>query len=156
VKVLFLTLICAVTLATIVVAQSDLKLKIGAKLPHKYLPREDEEERRIATNTSQSRPFIEKAIAGVKYTIAYDEQTRKIRYIHTLDRAFRTKNGLHVGSNIEVTREEIHSFGGWYTFAGTTPDGWQIISAKDESSLGEWKEGETKTITIGGFSKGGN
>jgi hypothetical protein len=63
---------------------------------------------------------------------------------------------LHVGSNIGVTREQVHSFGGWYTFAGTTPDGWQIISTKDESSLGEWKVGETKTITIGGFSKGGN
>jgi len=155
-KVLFVSLICSVAFATTVVAQSDIKLKIGAKLPYKYLPREDKEERRIATHPSQSRPFIENTIAGVKYTIAFDEETRKIRYIHTMDRAFRTTNGLHVGSKIEVTQEQIHSFGGWYTFAGTTPDGWQIISAKDEASLGEWKEGQTKTIIIGGFSKGGN
>jgi hypothetical protein len=61
-KVLFLTLICAIALATTVVAQPDIKLKIGAKLPHKYLPGEEEEERRIATHPSQSRPFIEKTI----------------------------------------------------------------------------------------------
>jgi hypothetical protein len=155
-KVLFLSLICTVAFVTTVAAQSDITLKIGAKLPKVYLPREDEEERRIAIHPSESRPFIEKVIDGVKYTIAFDEETRKIRYIHTMDRDFRTKNGLCIGAKIEVTREQIHSFGGWYTFAGTTPDGWQIISAEDEEALGEWKEGKAKTITIGGFSKSGN
>ncbi|MBK8464469.1 MAG: hypothetical protein IPL32_01435 [Chloracidobacterium sp.] len=155
-KVLFLSLICLVAFTAAVVAQSDLKLKIGAKIPYQYLPTEDETAPYIATHPSQFRPFIKKTIAGVTYTVAYDEESRKIRYIHTIDRTFRTKSGLSVGSKIVVTQKQVYSFGGWYTFAGKTSDGWQIISAEDETSLGEWKQGETKTITIGGFSKGGN
>jgi hypothetical protein len=152
-KVLVSFVVCVVALTSVGVAQSDIKLKIGAKLPRQYVL---EFAGQIATHPSQFRPFIKETIAHVKYTIAFDEENRKIRYIHTVDRAFRTANGLHVGSEIKVTRKQLHSFGDWYTFAGTTPDGWQIISAETEASLGEWKESERKTVTIGGFSKGGN
>jgi len=152
-KVLCSIVVCVIAFASIGVAQSDIKLKVGAKLPRKYVL---ESEGQMATHPSQFRPFIKKTIARVKYTIAFDQENRKILYIHTLDKAFRTANGLHVGSKIKVTRKQIRSFGGWYTFAGSTPDGWQIISAESEASLGGWKESERKTITIGGFSKGGN
>lgn len=153
-KVLAALIVCLVSISSIAVAQSDIKLKIGAKLPRRYVL--ESEGHLMATHPSQLRPFVEKTIARVKYAIAFDQDNRQIRYIHTVDRAFRTANGLRVGSQIKVTRKQIHSVGGWYTFAGTTPDGWQIISAQDEASLGEWKESERKTISIGGFSKGGN
>ena len=150
-KVVCSFVVCLIALASVAVAQSDIKLKVGAKLPRKYVL---ESEGQMATHPSQFRPFIKKTIARVQYTIAFDEENRKIRYIHTLDRAFRTANGLHVGSKIQVSQKQLNSFGGWYTFAGTTPDGWQIISAETAASLGEWKENERKMITIGGFSKG--
>ena len=108
-KVLCSIVVCVIAFASIGVAQSDIKLKVGAKLPRKYAL---ESEGQMATHPSQLRPFIKKTIARVKYTIAFDEENRKIRYIHTVDRAFRTANGLHIGSKIKVTRKQVHSFGG--------------------------------------------
>src|SRR5215831_12840125 len=74
-------------------AQCNIKLKIGARLPVKCLPTEDEGDKLVATHPSQSRPFIDRVVGGVKYTIAFDEETHHIKYIHTIDRAFRTANG---------------------------------------------------------------
>lgn len=155
-KSLLFVLICTVAFSTATVAQCKIHLRIGAKVPAKCLPSEDEDTRYVATHPSQSRPFIERIVAGVKYTIAFDEETHHIKYIHTSDRAFRTANRLRIGSQIKVTRKHITGgYGGWYTFAGRTPDGWDIIVA-DEASLNDWKDGETRSVTIGGFKKGGN
>ena len=92
----------------------------------------------------------------MKYTIAFDEETHHIKYIHTSDSAFRTANRLRIGTQIKVTQKQITGgYGGWYTFAGRTPDGWDII-VEDIALLNDWKEGETRSVTIGGFKKGGN
>ena len=152
-RALLLVLICIVALSPVAVAQSKLSLRVGAKIPTKYLPSEDEDTNYVATHPSQFRPFIERTIAGVKYTIAFDEDTHRIKYIHTTDRAFRTAHGLRVGSQITVARKQITGgFGGWYTCAGRTSEGWDIIVA----DLSDWKEGATRMVVIGGFKKGGN
>lgn len=154
-KSLFLATIFGVMLSGTAVAQCKLQLKIGAKISAKCLPNKDEALDRVATAPSQSRPFIKLKIAGVQYTVAFDEETRRIKYIHTSDRTFRTVNGLQAGSQIKVTQEQLtDGFGGWYTFAGQTPDGWDVIVGTD--LLNDWKKGEVRTLTIGGFKKGGN
>jgi len=154
-KSLLLAVVCIAAYSAAAIAQCNIKLKIGARLPVKCLPTEDEDEKRIATHPSQSRPFIERMVGGVKYIIAFDEETHRIKFIHTIDRAFRTANGLRPGSEIKVPLKQITGgYGGWYTFAGRAPDGWDIII--DDLSLNDWKEGETRTVIIVGFKKGGN
>ncbi|MFN0109256.1 MAG: hypothetical protein ACKVZH_10425 [Blastocatellia bacterium] len=160
-KSLFLVVFGITALSSTVSAQCKFDLKIGAKIPAKCLPKKSEERKYIATHPSQLRPFIEQKVDGVKYTVAFDEETRRIKYIHTVDRAFRTVNGLQVLSRIEVTKEQITGgFGGWYTFAGQTPDGWDIIVASpllpSDEKKSDWKKDEVKTMTIAGFKKGGN
>ncbi len=152
-KFLLFVLISSVAFSTATVAQCKLHLRIGAKVPVKCLP--DGETRYVATHPSQFRPFIERIVAGVNYTIAFDEENQHIKYIHTIDRAFRTANRLRFGSQIKITRKQITGGYGWYTFAGRTPDGWDIIVA-DIASLNDWKEGEKRSVTIGGFKKGDN
>jgi len=152
-KLALLSLICLLSLAATTVAQSGIKLKIGATLPHRYLPREDDEHPVMASSESQVWPFIEAKVRGVKYIIGFDDGDHRIRFIHTIDRAFRTADGLHVGSKTQVTLDQLNVRHFWYTFAGTTRDGWQIIVADTEESLSNMKAGETRTVTIGGFSK---
>jgi hypothetical protein len=153
-KSLLLALVCIAACSVAAIAQCDIKLKIGAKLPVKCLPTEDEGDKYVATSPSQFRPSVARVIGGVKYTIAFDEETHHIKYIHTIDRAFRTKNGLRVGAQIKVSLNQITGgYGGWYTFAGRAPDGWDIIIGS--GTLDDWKEGETRMVTVGGFKKGG-
>ncbi|HEX5082075.1 MAG TPA: hypothetical protein VFY40_08515 [Blastocatellia bacterium] len=160
-KSLLLVWVCIAACSTATIAQCKITLKIGARLSVKCLPTEDEDHPRIATAPAQSRPFIERVVGGVKYIVAFDEETHRIKFIHTVDRAFRTKNGLRVGYQIRVSRKQITGgCCGWYTLAGQTLDGWDIIIARknilDDEGLNDWKEGEIRTVTIGAFIKGGN
>lgn len=153
-KLLIIVTLWIVMLSTITAAQCKLSPKLGAKIPAKCLPQEDDGQPRIAIAASDSRPFIQGIFRSVRYIVAYDEDTRRIKYIQTLDRVFRTANGLHVGSQIKVTQDQI-SGGccGWYTFAGRTPDGWDIIIPNVDAN--DWKAGETRTVVIAGFKKSG-
>ena len=135
------------------VCQSKIRLKIGAQIPHRYLPGEDDERPRIAASESQSWPFIKTRIAGVEYIIGFDDENHRITLIQTIDREFRAANGLRVGSKIKITREQLNIHRLWYTFAGMTPDGWRIIVADDQKSLDNLKSGETRSVTVGGFLK---
>ena len=73
------------------------------------------------------RPYIERNINGVDYIIAFSRETREIRYITTNDEDFRTANGLHVGSYVEVSRDEISAYPGWEIRAPRTEDGWYPV-----------------------------
>lgn len=152
-KVLFLPLVSIFLFVFVAEAQSDIKLKIGAKLPNKYVTESDGQ---IATHPNTFRPFIKKKIDNVQYTIAFEEKSRKIRFIHTTDKSFQTKNGLRVGSEISLSRNQLSVNPIWYIFAPTTSDGWRPIINASEESLSKLKDNETKTFIIGGFIKGGN
>ena len=161
-KVLFLTLVCLFAFNFVVLAQSNFKLEIGAELPRKYA---DKSKGQMATHPSQFRPFIIKTVAKVRYTIAFEEKSRRIRFIHTVDKNFRTANGLRVGSKITVSKNELSVYPSWYIFAPETSDEWLpivgsdlpiVLNDKIEDSLSNLKDGETKTVTVLGFIKGGN
>ena len=157
-KRLTLFLLCFIAFALQVFAQSDIKLEIGAKLPRKYI---SGKERLTLTAAAQTRPFIEKTIGNVDYIIAFDEKTRKIKYIHTMDEDFRTSSRLKVDDEITFTREELEIFPYWEIRAPATPDGWFPVIASDMPMAGgdfiaKLKKGEKATMTVNGFSKGSN
>lgn len=140
------------------VPQGKIKLEVGAKLNRKYIPKKVTEY--TATHPSQMRPFIKRTVDGVEYIIAYDEKSREIKYIHTTDKNFRTEGGLRVGSEIPLKREQLVVFPSWEIRAPITSGGWYPVVGDDlpigYDVVGALKDGETKMVTIIGFSKGGN
>ena len=141
------------------VPQSDIKLEIGAKLDRKLIPRKIIQI--TATSPGQLRPYIQRTIDGVTYIISFDEKTRKIKYIHTSDKNFRAANGLRVGSNISVAKNEIVSYPGWEIRAPITSDGWYPVVGYDMPKLGgisedTFRKSDTAKLTVVGFSRGGN
>jgi hypothetical protein len=134
-----------------------IKLEVGAKLDRRYIPRKLPGQ--ILTNPAQTRPFIERSVAGIKYLIAFDAKTREIKYINTTDSNFRTAAGLRVDSEIPLTREQLEIFPYWEIRAPKTSDGWYPVVAHDSDLSGfDWrasfKGNETQMFTIEGFSKG--
>lgn len=157
-KILFLTLVYLFAFNLSVVAQSDIKLEIGAKLPRKYI---SSEPRTIAFNTNDSSPYTDVTINDVDYTIAYREKTRKIVYIHTTDKDFHTVNGLQVGLEIAVSYKQLDICPSWEIRAPATQDGWFPVVGIDLPHFGgdyvaRFKDDEVFSVSIGGFSKGGN
>lgn len=136
-----------------------IKLEVGAKLNRKYIPKKITKE--IMTHPSQTRPFIEPSLDGIKYIIAFDPKTRVIKYIHTTDPNFRTANGLRVSTEIPLTRAQLQIIPYWEIRAPVTPDGWYPVVGDDSLLLGFdlesiFKGNETRMVSIVGFSKGGN
>ncbi|HEY5839614.1 MAG TPA: hypothetical protein VIT19_11305 [Pyrinomonadaceae bacterium] len=139
--------------------QRAIKLEIGAKLDRQYIPKKIAEE--IVTSSAQTRPFIKQSVGGVEYIIAFDAKTREIKYLHTTDENFRSKNGLRVGSEIALTRQQLIVIPSWEIRAPITSDGWYPVVGWDIVPLdfdlvGSFKGNETRMVSIDGFSKGGN
>jgi hypothetical protein len=110
-------------------------------------------------------PCVERVFDGIKYQIAYSDETHRVSYVYTNDEKFRTVDGLKVGDSIPVSRKTVRALPRWLAYAPTARDGWQAIvadnllqvklkdgtvldlTAKDESD----KSGEAVIL---GFSKG--
>jgi hypothetical protein len=154
-----LALLSLLLVGLMVLQQAPIKLEIGAKLNRKYIPKKLTKE--IMTHPSQTRPFIEPSLGGVEYIIAFDPKTREIKYIHTIDPNFRTANGLHVSTEIPLTRAQLEIIPYWEIRAPVTPDGWYPVVGQDSHLFGFDLAGsfignETRLVSIVGFSKGGN
>jgi hypothetical protein len=102
----------------------ELRLEIGTMVPKSLIRINPKPHELIMTAPAQMDRLLEYRAAGVKYILGYDEQSRKISYIYTDDRNFRTSSGLHVGSSIQITREQVRAFPGWLAFGPKTEDGW--------------------------------
>ena len=115
----------------------------------------------MRTATNQFRPFIVRTIGKIDYTIAYDENTREIKYIYTEDKDFRTSNGLKVGKEIVFTTRGPAIWYDWEILTDETPDGWYPHVATAGPSAGQafldkLEPGTQLPMNITGFSKGGN
>ncbi|HEX8249075.1 MAG TPA: hypothetical protein VF599_12930 [Pyrinomonadaceae bacterium] len=144
--------------------KNEIPLEIGAKLPAKLVAKNKSRSiNMIFTHTSQMRPFLRKEIKGVDYTIAYDSETREIKYINTKDEDFVTADNLRVGSEIEVKKESFYIIPQIEIRAPATIDGWEPVVGNDAEDIDfkpnfvdKLKDGETTKVKITGFSKGGN
>ncbi len=148
--------------------QSDIKLDIGNKIEKKLLS--DSTNNFILTNQSQFRPYIRINKESVEYTIAYDKDSFEIRYIHTIDKNFRTSKGLTINSKISLKKDEIIIYPCWEIRSTISDNGWypvigfdapNIISKKDTLIMNpltnnSFIASDYGTFKIIGFSKGGN
>lgn len=62
-------------------------------------------EKECRTGADHRDPCTEVAIGGIRYTIAWDAQTKDVTYLFTDDRALVTDSGLSVGSTCRVIED---------------------------------------------------
>jgi hypothetical protein len=116
------------------------------------------------THPAQLDPCFEGVFDGVRYRVAYSDQTKRVSYLYTSDTKFRTADGLQVGGEISVTGQNVRALPGWEIWAPTTSDGWRPIigfnaevKLKDGTLLklsGKHDGSKAGTATIQGFSRG--
>jgi hypothetical protein len=146
--------------------QSNIKLEIGAKLKKKDIPKDSTN--LYMTHPAQLRPYIERNINGVDYVIAYDRESRRIKYIATHDEEFKTADGLKIGSDVEVSEGQVIAYPGWEVRGQATKDGWYPVVGFDGGMMvlaeagnmpmrvAELRPGRKIKVKIISFSKGGN
>ena len=115
------------------------------------------------THSSQLDPCFKHDFGGIKFTVAFNNHTKKISYIATTDQSFRTSDGLRIGSEVDVTSETVKAFPGWIIFAGPTADGWwpmigfaDTVKLKDGAvlRLSNRQGSEKGAAIVQGFAKG--
>jgi hypothetical protein len=149
-------------------AFSDPKIKLepGFVLPSKFTEKKKEKSKDkkkitfdyIATYPNQLRPFFRYRSDGVDYVIAYDKETRQIKYIHTDDKTFKTADGYSVGDCIEIAKDQVIVYPGWIIRGPQTKDSWYPEFGSSITVDGKNIDISKKSgcWTISGFYKGGN
>jgi hypothetical protein len=161
-------LIVALSLVFGIGQKPDLKLEPGSVLPVKSVPKKNR--KMYMTHSAQFRPFIERDVAGIRYVIAYDEQSRVITYISTEDKLFKSADGLRVGGYVEVNNTAVEVYPGWEIRGAEDKEGWQpligfdskmTVLDGDKETILELKRYRLESehplkVKILGFVKGGN
>ena len=125
--------------------EPDIKLEIGSVLKPEFIPRTTNE--LCMTHPGQLRPFIRHETNKVNYVIAYDDETRKIKYIKTNDEDFKTTEGLQVGKYIDVTRDKVRAYPGWEVRGPANKEGWHpVIGFLDKVTI--LREGKEEELNI--------
>lgn len=126
--------------------KEELKLEIGARVPAGELA-EEKGARLYMTSSASLRPFIEREINKVTYVIAYDDKTRKIKYLSTDDPDFKSSQGLKVGDFLEVKGDHVYVMPGWEIRAPGGEDGWEPLIGFN-SELTVWGEHKEVKLTV--------
>jgi hypothetical protein len=155
--VLCLLIVFLLTTSISVGAQSGIRLEINSRLPAKYAKKP---RGLTLTAASQLFPYVEESIKEVEYLIAFDQDTRKIKYIYTDDKDFKSSNGTKVGQEITLKWDDIDVLAYFQLRGPADKDGWQPVVAGTSAFEGDFLErvrNAGKLITeIDGFAKGYN
>lgn len=147
------------------IANSDSKSgeqipEIGDQVNSKWVGRSRE---LCVTHSAQLDPCFEHSFNGIRFTVAYNDGTKKISYVSTMDQKFMTADALRIGSEIDVSSDTVIAFPGWQIFARPSADGWwpvigfaDTVKLKDGTVLKLWnKQGsERGTAVVEAFAKG--
>ena len=138
-------------------AQRDIKLEVDFKLSAKYTKKP---QGLALTAAAQMFPFINVTIKKIDYLIAFDQDSRKIKYIYTDDEDFKDAAGLKVGQEITIEWEDLDILGYFQLRGPADKSGWQPIVGDASAFEGDFLEHVEKAgkliTTIEGFAKGYN
>jgi hypothetical protein len=84
-------------------ARAQLKAlpQLGTPVPAQFIAA-DKKEKRCRTSDDRYDPCTEIEIRDVRYTIAWDQQSKDVTYLFTDDHHVVTDNGLAVGNSLRV------------------------------------------------------
>ena len=147
----------------IAVGQAD----VGLRLKSAQVPKGNTNE--CAATPSQTYACVQDlTLNGVRFSVVgYAPQTLRIEYLLTFDKHFITKDGLRVGSLVEIAEDKLLSIRGWHIYGPKTKDGWHIIvgssltedkvQAADGSTVDPSKPvaGRVHLFEVVGLEKGG-
>jgi hypothetical protein len=108
-----------------------------------------------ATAASQAYPCFETSIDGVNFTIAFDDESGRVKYVATSDPGFKTADGYKVGDEIEFPRCLLQVSPYFAVYGPATWDGWRPILSFNLGAVlsGKIPDGDPIKSEIGGFSK---
>ena len=154
-RLIFLTCVFALWLARTAEAESPVPSppRIAVKAlpkPCDILKVDVETSVRFASSPSQTWPSYEVEVGGIVYVLGVDKNKR-VRFIHTIARQFRTPEGVEIGwtyDRLQKTfKREATCERGWACFV-RLPSGWTASFMKFSGSV-EPKE------TVGSFFQRG-
>ena len=148
-RLLFIAILAVATLHS---ALSEQPPSLGTKFKKSW--KAGKEQTLCMTGSSQLDPCVALAFDGIKYQIAYREETHRVTYVYTSDEKFRTVDGLKVGDEIPVSRETVRALPGWLAFAATTRDGWRPVVGYDGLQI-KLKNGTVLDLTGSGATQSG-
>jgi hypothetical protein len=125
-------------------AFSEQPPNIGAKFNKSW--KKGKQSNLCMTSSAQIDPCVDLVVDGIKYQIAYREETHRVTYVYTSDEKFRTIDGLKVGGSIPVSRETVRGQPGWQSYAATTRDGWCPVVGYDGLQI-KLKDGTVLDLT---------
>lgn len=106
--------------------------RIGEKLDRRTVANANKQRLLCATSPAQLDPCFERVYGGVRFTVAYRDETKRVSYIYTVDEDFRTVEGMKVLDQIPVSTDSVRAWPGWLVEAQPTVDGWApIVSGPD-------------------------
>lgn len=136
-------------------------LKIGHDLPFSLINSASPEPKKlIFTSTSGFDPYITIKEKGLAFDIVYSGDERKIIQIRTQDPYFKTEDGMGVGREIEVVKEDFFWIWQLEIRAPATKDGWHPVVGHDiegkerkPNFVERLSPGEKTKVRILGFIK---
>jgi hypothetical protein len=130
----------AALIAMAFVTTAYAQLQVGQKLQTHLA--EKQVSAYCAVTPSQIYPCVNLKLRGISFVVGYERDTHVIKYVSTKDEKFETKEGLRVGSEIEVRSDQLHLFDGWEILGPVTSDGWRI-------QLGAWSMSDSGQLSFG-------
>lgn len=122
--------IMVLVMACTVVLFGEQAPKIGAEMNRKWI--QGDGHNLCMTHPAQLDPCVQQLFDGVRYTIGYSKETRRVTYLYTDDKNFRTADGLKVGDSIPISDDSVRALPGWHVEAPITRDGWRPILGYDQ------------------------
>lgn len=138
---------------------------LGDKLSARLLEVGERQRRLCATHPAQLDPCLTSEFDGIKYSIAYDAESKRVTYIETSDRRFRTPIDQKVGDEIPISEKDVLFLPGWIVFGPPTSGDWRpiiggpdgVVNLKNGDVLKVWGKPNGSSgglATIEGFAKG--
>jgi hypothetical protein len=87
------------------------------------------------TSPAQLDPCFEHTYGGITFTVAFRSETKRVTYIFTTDKKFRTSEGLKILDEIPVTENSVRVWPGWQVEAAPTSDGWVPVISDYEMKV---------------------
>jgi hypothetical protein len=146
----------------VAVAQTDVGLRLKSAVPK-------DNTNACAATPSQTYSCMQDLILdGVRFSVVgYNPQTLRIEYLLTFDRHFITRDGVRVGSLVDIAEDKLLLIHGWRIYGPKTKDGWHMIvgssltednlRAADDSKVypSNPVAGRVHRFKVVGFEKGG-